>query len=82
MSKLYKVDVNANEKDEKKILGAFNKTFGTKIDSDDIRRPSVVKQFDFDQKVAQSMMVNGTPTVFFNGQKDSSKNKYKDVKLK
>ncbi len=82
VSKLYKVDVNANEKDEKKILGAFNKTFGTKIDSDDIRRPSVVKQFDFDQKVAQSMMVNGTPTVFFNGQKDSSKNKYKDVKLK
>lgn len=80
--KLYKVDINANEKDEKKILSAFNKTFGTKIDSDDIRRPSVVKQFDFDQKVAQSMMVAGTPTVFFNGQKDSSKNKYKDVKLK
>ena len=80
--KLYKVDVNANEKDEKKILSAFNKTFGTKIDSDDIRRPSVVKQFDFDQKVAQSMMVSGTPTVFFNGQKDSSKNKYKDVKVK
>lgn len=80
--KLYKVDINANEKDEKKILSAFNKTFGTKIDLDDIRRPSVVKQFDFDQKVAQSMMVAGTPTVFFNGQKDSSKNKYKDVKLK
>lgn len=80
--KLYKVDINANEKDEKKILSAFNKVFGTKIDSDDLRRPSVVKQFEFDQKVAQSMMVAGTPTVFFNGQKDSSKNKYKDVKLK
>jgi len=80
--KLYKVEVNANEKDEQKILSAFNKTFGTKIDSDDIRRSSVIKQFEFDQKVSQSMMVAGTPTVFFNGQKDPSKNKYKDIKLK
>jgi len=79
---LYKVDVNSSEKDEQKILNAFNKTFGTKIDKDDIRRPSVIKQFDFDQKVAQSMMVAGTPTVFFNGQKDPSKTKYKDVKVK
>ncbi len=80
--RLYKVDINANEKDEQKILSAFNKTFGTKIDLADIRSSAVVKQFEFDQKVAQSMMVAGTPTVFFNGQKDPSKNKYKDVKLK
>lgn len=79
---LYKVDINASEKNEQKILSAFNKTFGTKIDSDDIRRPSVMKQFEFDQSVAQSMMVAGTPTVFFNGQKDPSKIKYKDVKVK
>jgi len=79
---LYKVDINASEKNEQKILSAFNKTFGTKIDSDDIRRPSVIKQFEFDQSVAQSMMVAGTPTVFFNGQKDPSKIKYKDVKVK
>lgn len=79
---LYKVDVNASEKNEQKILSAFNKTFGTKIGSDDLRRPSVMKQFEFDQNVAQSMMVAGTPTVFFNGQKDPSKTKYKDVKVK
>lgn len=79
---LYKVDINASEKNEQKILSAFNKTFGTKIDSEDIRRPSVLKQFEFDQNVAQSMMVSGTPTVFFNGQKDPSKTKYKDVKVK
>jgi thiol:disulfide interchange protein DsbC len=79
---LYKVDINASEKNEQKILSAFNKTFGTKIDSDDLRRPSVMKQFEFDQNVAKSMMVSGTPTVFFNGQKDPSKTKYKDVKVK
>lgn len=79
---LYKVDINASEKNEQKILSAFNKTFGTKIDSDDIRRPAVVKQFEFDQKVASSMMVSGTPTVFLNGQKDASKTKYKEIKVK
>jgi thiol:disulfide interchange protein DsbC len=80
--RLYKVDVNASEKDDQKILNAFNKTFGTKINLNDIRKPSVIKQFEFDQKVAQSMMVVGTPTVFFNGQKDASKNKYKEIKVK
>jgi len=80
--RLYKVDVNASEKDDQKILNAFNKTFGTKIDLNDIKRPSVINQFEFDQKVAQSMMVVGTPTVFFNGQKDVSKNKYKEIKVK
>lgn len=79
---LYKVDINASERDEQKILNAFNKTFGTKIDKDDIRRSSVLKQFEFDQKVASSMMVAGTPTVFVNGQKDASKNKYKEIKVK
>ncbi|MDD5052621.1 MAG: DsbA family protein [Sulfuricurvum sp.] len=79
---LYKIDINPNEKDEQVILDAFNKVFGTKISSADIRRPSVLKQFDFDQNAAQSMMVNGTPTVFLNGQKDPSKNKYKEIKVK
>lgn len=79
---LYKVDINASERDEQKILNAFNKTFGTKIDKNDIRRSSVLKQFEFDQKVASSMMVAGTPTVFVNGQKDASKNKYKEIKVK
>lgn len=79
---LYKVDINANEKDDQKILDAFNRTFKTKISLADIKRPLVLKQFDADQQVAQSMMVSGTPTVFFNGQKDPSKTKYKEVKVK
>ena len=79
---LYTVDVNANEKDESKILDAFNKTFKTNFGLADIRRPSVVKQFESDQKVAQIAMVSGTPTVFFDGKKDATKNKYKEIKVK
>lgn len=79
---MYKVDINANEKEDQKILDAFNKTFKTKITLADIRRPSVVKQFEWDQKAVRESMVAGTPTVFFNGEKDGSKMKYKDVKVK
>lgn len=79
---LYKVEINANEKDDQKILDAFNRTLKTKITLADIRNPSVVKQFEFDQQTAQSMMVSGTPTVFFNGQKDPTKMQYKTVKVK
>lgn len=79
---LYKLDINANETNDQKILDVFNKAFGTKVTVADIRRSSVVKQFESDQNAARSMMVAGTPTVFFNGQKDSSKNKYKEIKVK
>jgi len=82
MSKLYQVEINADEKDEKKIVEAFNKIFKSSVTVADLRRPSVIKQFDFDQKVVRAMMVNGTPTVFFDGTKDSKKTKYKDVKVK
>lgn len=80
--KMYNTDISGNETDEQKILDAFNKAAGTKISVADIRRPSVQKQFDFDQKAARSMSVNGTPTVFFNGQKDATKNKFKEIKVK
>ena len=80
--KLYKVDIDANEKDDQKILNAFNKTFGTKIELTDIRSAAVQKQFESDQKISKAMMVAGTPTVFFNGVKDSKKMKYKEVKVK
>jgi len=80
--RLYQVNIDANEKDEQKILDAFNKTFKTRLGLADIRRPSVIKQFEFDQKAAQSASVAGTPTVFFDGKKDPKKNKYKEVKAK
>ncbi|MDD4855034.1 MAG: DsbA family protein [Sulfuricurvum sp.] len=80
--KMYQVDIDPNEKDEQKIVDAFNKTFKTKLSVTDLRRPSVIKQFESDQKAVRAMMVNGTPTVFFDGDKDTKKMKYKDIKVK
>jgi thiol:disulfide interchange protein DsbC len=80
--RMYQVEINANEKDEQKIADAFNKVFKTKLSPSDIKRPVVLKQFEFDQNAAQSSMVAGTPTVFFNGVKEAAKTKYKEVKVK
>ena len=79
---LYKVEVDARETDEKKILVAFNKTLGTSVTVAEIHAPAVEKQFEFDKDVAMKVMVQGTPTIFFDGEKDASKNRYKEVKVK
>jgi thiol-disulfide isomerase/thioredoxin len=77
---LYKVEVDAHERDIDKILQAFNKTLGTNITQKDINSKYVKEQFEFDQKVADDVMVAGTPTMFFDGKLDKSKKKYKEVK--
>ncbi len=81
VEKLYTVEIDAGEKSDQKILDVFNKTLGTKITLSDIRSAEVLRQFESDRKIASSMMVGGTPTVFFNGVKDSKKMKYKEVKV-
>ncbi len=79
---MYKVEINARETDEKKIVAAFNKTVGTSITVADIHTPAVEKQFNSDKKTALNVMVQGTPTIFFDGVKDASKNKFREVKVK
>ncbi len=81
LGNLYKVKVDGREKDIQKILDAFNKVQGTKITQKDITAPAVTKQLEHGMKVAEEHLVNGTPTVFFDGTKDTSKLKYKTVKI-
>lgn len=78
--KLYKLKIDSHERDVSKILSAFNKVMGTNITKKDIQDPRVVKQYNQDQTIADDVMVQGTPTVFFDGEKDKSKKKYLGVK--
>jgi len=78
--KLYSVEINPNEKDVSKILAAFNKAVGTNITVKDMQDPAVKKMLEFDQKVAQKLMVGGTPTVYFDNKIDQTKKKYKSAK--
>ena len=79
---MYTVEIDARETNEKKIVDAFNKTVGTSLTVADIHTPAVEKQFRHDKTVASKVMVQGTPTVFFDGVKDASKNKFREVKVK
>ena len=78
---LYKVEVDGRESNTQKILDAFNKVQNTKISLADINNPVISKHLEHDMKVAQEHLVNGTPTLFFDGQKDTSKIKYKNIKI-
>ena len=73
---LYKVKVDAREKDVSKILKAFNKTMKTNIKESDLKSPQVMKHYKSDLKIAEDLMVGGTPTMFFDGELDKSKRKY------
>ena len=77
---MYKVEVNSREKDVKKILAAFNKTMKTNIKPSDITTKEVMKYYKSDQDIASNVMVQGTPTMFFDGKIDKTKRKYKNIK--
>lgn len=78
--KLYNVEINAKETNVEKILMAFNKAAGSNITPADLMNPAVVKQLKFDQNVAASLMVGGTPTLYLDDKVDQTKKKYKSVK--
>ncbi len=77
---MYKVKVDPRERDVKKILAAFNKTMKTNIKPEDIKSAEVMKSYKSDQNIADEVMVQGTPTMFFDGKIDKTKRKYKKVK--
>lgn len=77
---LYKVKVNAREKDVKKILIAFNKTMHTDIKPKDLKSKEVLKHYNSDLNTADQLLVGGTPTMFFDGKIDKTKRKYEKVK--
>ncbi len=69
-----------NQRDPKKILKVFNKAMGTNITIADLNSPMVKKHYKADQKIAEDMMIGGTPTVYFDGEFDRLRKKYKSVK--
>ena len=79
---MYKININAREKDDKKILEVFNKAMDTNITEADINSPIVQAHVKHDMEVISSLMVAGTPTFYFDGKKDASKKKFRQVKVK
>ena len=65
----------SDSKDDKLILDGFNKVFKTKITLEEISKKQIEDIILKDIKMGEDVMVQGTPTIFINGVKDTSKTK-------
>ncbi|HFU74549.1 MAG TPA: disulfide bond formation protein DsbA [Helicobacteraceae bacterium] len=79
---MYTISIDPREHDENKIVAAFNKTLNTNVKVSDLHSKKTMQHYNSDQNIARMLMVNGTPTVFFDGKKDPNKQAYKAVKVK
>ena len=81
--KTYQIDwekyFDVKSTDAKVILEAFNKEFKTDIKLDELSKAEITKTIDSDIAMAEEVMVQGTPTIFVNGVKDSTRLKYEDL---
>ncbi len=77
---LYKVNINPKEKNNDIILAEFNKVMKSDVKMFELMSKEVTAQIKSDLAIADALMVNGTPTMFFDGHMDRAKNKYKEAK--
>jgi protein-disulfide isomerase len=77
--KMYGLKIDPRLKDEQKILAEVKKQLGIDVKPEEINRSEVKAAVKEDMQKAASMMVRGTPTVYFNGKFDPSREAYKQV---
>jgi protein-disulfide isomerase len=81
--KVYQADwdehFNPKEESVKKILAGFNKEFKTNITEEEVTTIDLQDLMDEDIKMGQDVMVQGTPTIFVNGEKDTMRDKFKKL---
>jgi len=78
VQKVYKAYLDIEIKDEQKILDIFNQTFSKNFTLKEINQESILKRIVEDETLAQALMVNGTPTIYFDGKKDDTKHLYRN----
>ena len=78
--KVYKADwdkyFTSKEKNSQKVIDGFNKEFKTTFTVVDINNKEINNEIQEDVNFGEEAMVQGTPTVFVNGEQDKSKLKY------
>lgn len=66
------------EKDDQKVLTHFNTIFKTKITMSQINDSKLNQRLEYDNDLANKAFVNGTPTLFLDGENDKMRAKYKE----
>jgi protein-disulfide isomerase len=67
------------EKDNQKALDAFNKVVKTNITLAQVNSPKINEELEKSIKLSDDAMIQGTPTMFFDGEVDLTRTKYKEV---
>lgn len=75
----YKVPINPRETNEETILSMFNAINKTKLTLGNINSQKVLEEMKKGEYVAKRLEVSGTPTVYFDGEKDDSRSKHRDI---
>jgi len=65
------------ERDKEKVLKIFNKKFGTDITMSQINSKRLDEELKRSEKLSDDALIQGTPTIFFDGEIDSMRDKYK-----
>ncbi|WP_353662411.1 thioredoxin domain-containing protein [Hydrogenimonas sp. SS33] len=77
VEKMYKIKIDPQLKDEKKILDIVAKQTGYSVTPGQIHQPWIEKKLGKDRLTARKLLVSGTPTVFADGKKDVTRERYK-----
>ncbi len=77
VEKIYSIKIDPELKDEKKILKIVEKETGFKVTPNELHDKRIEKIILHDRITARKMLVTGTPTVFADGKKDITREKYK-----
>ncbi len=81
--KVYTIDwdkyFTSKETDVKKVLDGFNKEFKTSFSLKDLEDDKLEKELIYDINMGEEVMVDGTPTIFVNGEQDKTKLKYEQL---
>lgn len=75
--KIYSLKISPRETNEDKILAALKKQLNIVVTKEAISKPEIKEAVKKDMESAVKMMVRGTPTVYFDGEYDSTRNRYK-----
>jgi len=75
--KMYKLKINYRETNATKILAAVKKQFGIDIPEAEINKAEIKDAVNADTDKGKKMMINGTPTVYYDGKFDDTRIQYK-----
>jgi len=75
--KMYKLKISYRERNATKILAEVKKQFGIEISEDQINKPEIKEAVKSDTDKGTNLMINGTPTIYYDGKFDDSRIQYK-----